>query len=241
MSHNIRTAVSGSDAEKGSVNASAFEQGVNHRFVPAMRLALRQAQMTQTVAARQRQEAIAMGAIARPGIAVSAGGYVSGLGSGSTTQDLHELHQHGRNLVQPINEMSAMTALADVPVGAVVLDRHDRVIARGYNRRDANGDILAHAEIEAMRSAAARTYNWNLQDCTLVVTLEPCPMCAGAAVMSHIGRIVFGAWDAKMGACGSVWDIPRDPHVGSKPEVIGGVLEHECSELLTSFFRDRRK
>ncbi len=81
---------------------------------------------------------------------------------------------------------------------------------------------------------------WNLAKCTLVVTLEPCPMCAGAALQAHVGRIVFGAWDAKLGACGSVWDIPRDPHVGSHPEVIGGVEEEACTALLRDFFRTRR-
>ena len=93
-----------------------------------------------------------------------------------------------------------------------------------------NGDPLAHAEVLAMRQAAAETRRaWNLADCTLVVTLEPCPMCAGACLQTHIGRIVFGAWDAKLGACGSVWDIPRDPHIGHSPEVIGGVREGECA------------
>ncbi|WEV73271.1 nucleoside deaminase [Bifidobacterium sp. ESL0790] len=81
---------------------------------------------------------------------------------------------------------------------------------------------------------------WNLADCTLVVTLEPCPMCAGAALQTHIGRIVFGAWDEKLGACGSVWDIPRDPHIGAQPEVFGGVREQECAQLLTDFFSAKR-
>ena len=96
----------------------------------------------------------------------------------------------------------------DVPVGAVVLDERGTVIGRGRNRREAGHDPLAHAEIEAMREAAQARGDWNLADCTLVVTLEPCPMCAGACIQTHIGRIVFGAWDAKLGACGSIWDIP---------------------------------
>ena len=91
-----------------------------------------------------------------------------------------------------------------------------------------------------MREAAASLGTWNLADCTLVVTLEPCPMCAGACLQTHVGRIVFGAWDAKLGACGSVWDIPRDPHVGPVPEVVGGVCEAECGRLMTDFFADRR-
>lgn len=89
-------------------------------------------------------------------------------------------------------------------------------------------------------SARARAHSWNLADCTLVVTLEPCPMCAGACVQTHIGSIVFGAWDAKLGACGSVWDIPRDPHVGHAPEVYGGMLEADCQAVLTDFFAARR-
>lgn len=101
-------------------------------------------------------------------------------------------------------------------------------------------DPLAHAEVLAMRAAAARLGSWNLADCTLVVTLEPCPMCAGACIQTHIGRIVFGAWDAKLGACGSIWDIPRDPHIGHTPEVIGGVRESDCARILTDFFAARR-
>ena len=128
----------------------------------------------------------------------------------------------------------------DVPVGAVVLDADGRVIGRGLNAREAGGDPLAHAEVLAMRGAAAARGEWNLADCTLVVTLEPCPMCAGACLQTHLGRIVFGAWDAKLGACGSVWDIPRDPHVGHSPEVHGGVREADCARLLADFFAERR-
>lgn len=132
-------------------------------------------------------------------------------------------------------------AEGDVPVGAVVLDAEGCVIGEGRNRREDNGDPLAHAEVLAMRQAAAEARRaWNLADCTLVVTLEPCPMCAGACLQTHIGRIVFGAWDAKLGACGSVWDIPRDPHIGHSPEVIGGVREKECAALLREFFASRR-
>lgn len=128
----------------------------------------------------------------------------------------------------------------DVPCGAVVVDDSGRIISEGFNERTRNADPLAHAEVVALRQAAANLGKWNLEECTLVVNLEPCPMCAGAAVMSHVGRIVFGAWDNKMGACGSVWDIPRDPHVGFFPEVIGGVREGESAELLRRFFAKRR-
>ena len=136
----------------------------------------------------------------------------------------------------------AREAAADgeVPVGAVVLAADGQVIGRGRNLRETHADPLAHAEVKAMAEAAASLGTWNLADCTLVVTLEPCPMCAGACLQTHIGRIVFGAWDAKLGACGSVWDIPRDPHVGLVPEVIGGVREAECGRLMTDFFARRR-
>jgi tRNA(adenine34) deaminase len=129
----------------------------------------------------------------------------------------------------------------EVPVGAVVVDNETgSIIGEGRNRRERDNDPLAHAEIEAMRAAARTINSWNLSHATLVVTLEPCPMCAGAAVMAHIGRIVFGAWDSKMGACGSVWDIARDPHIGYSPEVIGGVFEAEATQLLGDFFARKR-
>lgn len=143
--------------------------------------------------------------------------------------------------------MEAAMALAadaassnEIPVGALVLDPAGNVIGRGRNRREETDDPLAHAEVVAMREAAAQLGGWNLEDCTLVVTLEPCPMCAGACLQAHVGRIVFGAWDAKLGACGSVWDIPRDPHVGTVPEVYGGIRERECAAQLSAFFRARR-
>lgn len=131
-------------------------------------------------------------------------------------------------------------AHGDVPVGAVIVDRHGRLVGTGRNLRERDADPLAHAEILAMRQAASDRDDWNLEDCTLIVTLEPCPMCAGACLQTHIGRIVFGAWDAKLGACGSVWDIPRDPHVGHAPEVVGGVHERACAARLADFFRARR-
>lgn len=136
----------------------------------------------------------------------------------------------------------ARDAAADgeVPVGAVVLGKDGQVIGCGRNRREEHTDPLAHAEVMAMRQTALALGTWNLSECTLLVTLEPCPMCAGACLQTHIGRIVFGAWDAKLGACGSIWDIPRDPHVGHVPEVVGGVLESECARILTDFFTDRR-
>lgn len=131
-------------------------------------------------------------------------------------------------------------AYGDVPIGAVVLDAAGTVIGRGCNLRERDHDPLAHAEVVAMREAAASLGTWNLSDCTLVVTLEPCPMCAGACVQSRIGTIVFGAWDAKLGACGSIWDIPRDPHIGHAPTVYGGMERERCTALLRQFFANRR-
>ena len=138
----------------------------------------------------------------------------------------------------------------DVPVGAVVLDESRRVIGCGYNRRHIDGDPLAHAEVIAIKQAtqarsreasrAVELERWNLSGCTLVVSLEPCPMCAGAALQTHVERIVFGAWDAKLGACGSVWDILRDPHVGHRAQVIGGVMRERSEALLREFFETRR-
>lgn len=128
----------------------------------------------------------------------------------------------------------------EVPVGAVVLDGDGNIIGKGANMREQNADPLAHAEVLAMKSAAISRKSWNLSDCTLVVTLEPCPMCAGAVLQTRLKRVIFGAWDAKLGACGSVWDILRDPHVGSQPEVIGSVCESECAQLLRNFFENHR-
>ena len=128
----------------------------------------------------------------------------------------------------------------EVPVGAVVLDSEGNIIGKGANMREKNADPLAHAEVLAMKSAAISRKSWNLSDCTLVVTLEPCPMCAGAALQTRLKRVIFGAWDAKLGACGSVWDILRDPHIGSHPEVIGSVCESECAQLLRNFFENHR-
>jgi tRNA(adenine34) deaminase len=129
---------------------------------------------------------------------------------------------------------------ADVPVGAVVLDGAGAVIARGRNRREATGDPTAHAEIEAIRAAGLATGDWRLDGCTLVVTLEPCTMCAGAVVLARLARLVYGAADPRAGAAGSLWDVLRDRRLGHMPEVIGGVLDGECGALLREFFAARR-
>ncbi len=131
-------------------------------------------------------------------------------------------------------------AAADVPVGAVILDADGAVMAQARNRREADHDPTAHAEILAIRGAARRTGQWRLTGCTLVVTLEPCTMCAGAVTAARLDRLVYGAEDPKAGAVGSLWDVVRDPRLAHRPEVLGGVLAAECAELLRQFFRERR-
>ena len=130
-------------------------------------------------------------------------------------------------------------ASGDVPVGAVILNSDGEVVSTGINRREEIGDPTAHAEIVAIRAAAEKFGKWRLEEHTLVVTLEPCAMCAGAIAQSRIPYLVFGAWDEKAGAVGSVWDVLRDPRAIHKMEVVGGVLEAECAELLTNFFRQQ--
>ena len=128
-------------------------------------------------------------------------------------------------------------ASGDVPVGAVVVDPRGRIIGRGWNRREELGDPTAHAEIVALRrAAAAHGDGWRLGGCTLVVTLEPCTMCAGAAVMARVDRLVYGASDDKVGAVGGLWDVVRDPRLPHSPEVVVGIRAQECGELLREFF-----
>ena len=128
----------------------------------------------------------------------------------------------------------------DVPVGAVVLDGAGAVVARGHNERERVGDPTAHAEVLALRRAAAVVGEWRLAGCTLVVTLEPCAMCAGAVSLSRLDRLVFGAWDPKAGAVGSLWDLVRDTRLSTRPEVVAGVLADSCGELLRAFFAGHR-
>lgn len=131
-------------------------------------------------------------------------------------------------------------ATGDVPVGAIVIASDGTVLGSGCNRREADGDPTAHAELVAMRAAAARVGEWRLEDCTLVVTLEPCTMCAGAIVNARVGRLVYGADDPKAGAVGSLWDVVRDRRLNHRPEVVAGVLADECGELLRAFFAEHR-
>jgi tRNA(adenine34) deaminase len=134
----------------------------------------------------------------------------------------------------------ARAADSDVPVGAVVLDGSGAVIGRGRNRREERADPTAHAEVEAIRAAGIAVASWRLDQCTLVVTLEPCTMCAGALLAARVPRLVYGARDPRAGAAGSVWDVLHDPRLGEPVEVISGVLEQECAGLLRDFFGQRR-
>ena len=137
-------------------------------------------------------------------------------------------------------EAAAAAAAADVPVGAVVLDTAGNVVARARNRREADGDPTAHAEIIAIRAAARVAGDWRLDGMTLVVTLEPCTMCAGAIIAARLSRLVFGAPDPRAGAVGSLWDVVRDQRLIPVPEVIGGVLSDECLKIIRTFFSERR-
>lgn len=139
-----------------------------------------------------------------------------------------------------IAEASAATAAGDVPVGALVIDSGGRVIGSGHNQREELGDPTAHAEMIALRRAAAHAGTWRLMGCTLVVTLEPCLMCAGAALSARVEKIVLGAWDDKAGATGSVWDVVRESRANHRIEVVPGVLADECAAMLVDFFAARR-
>lgn len=146
----------------------------------------------------------------------------------------------GEGMRLALAEAELALATGDVPVGAVLLDADGTVLAHGRNERERHGDPTAHAELVAIRRAAEVRGGWNLAGTTLVVTLEPCVMCAGAVLQARIPRVVFGAWDAKAGAAGSVHDLLRDRRLPHRVEVVGGVLEAECALLLTRFFEDAR-
>jgi tRNA(adenine34) deaminase len=136
---------------------------------------------------------------------------------------------------------AARQAGEDIPIGAVVVDSDGRELASACNARERLGDPTAHAEILALRAAAARHGDgWRLEGCTLAVTVEPCTMCAGALVLARVERVVFGAWEPKTGAVGSLWDVVRDRRLNHRPEVRGGVLESECAALMDEFFATRR-
>ena len=137
-------------------------------------------------------------------------------------------------------EARAALETGDVPVGAVVLDASGTVIARGRNRREADGDPTAHAEIVAIRAAARSVGEWRLDGLTLIVTLEPCTMCAGAITAARLSRLVYGAADPRAGAVGSIWDVVRDQRLAPVPEVVGGVLADECLNVIRRFFSEHR-
>ncbi len=139
-----------------------------------------------------------------------------------------------------LEEARAALDHADVPVGAVVVDARGDVVARAHNERELLQDPSAHAEMLALRRASAALGSWRLAGCTLVVTLEPCTMCAGALVLARVDRLVYGATDPKAGAVGSLWDVVRDPRLNHRPAVTSGVLPDECAELLRKFFRAQR-
>lgn len=147
---------------------------------------------------------------------------------------------HQRWMEGALTEARSALDTADVPIGAVVVGPDGKVLGTGRNEREADQDPTAHAEILAIRAAARELSSWRLDDCTLVVTLEPCAMCAGAAVLARIPRVVFGAWDPKGGAGGSVFDVLRERRLNHWVEVFPGVLESECGQLLTDFFASHR-
>lgn len=137
-------------------------------------------------------------------------------------------------------EAEAALASGDVPVGAVILDGAGTIVSRGRNRREADGDPTAHAELNAIRAAARAIGQWRLAGLTLVVTLEPCTMCAGAVTAARLSRLVFGAADPRAGAVGSLWDVVRDQRLTPVPEVICGILADDCTDVLKRFFAERR-
>ena len=147
---------------------------------------------------------------------------------------------HDALMAMALTEARLARAHDDVPVGAVVVDADGRVIGRGHNRREVDGDPTAHAEVVAIREAAATLGGWRLDGCTLAVTLEPCTMCAGAIVQSRIATLVYGADDAKAGAVVSLFDTVRDPRLPHTPAVVRGIAAAECSALLRDFFAERR-
>jgi tRNA(adenine34) deaminase len=149
-------------------------------------------------------------------------------------------HPYDAAMRQAIDVARLAEDTGDVPVGAVVLGTTGALVGSGHNAREALGDPTAHAEVMALREAAASLGRWRLEGCTLVVTLEPCTMCAGAVVLARVSTLVFGAYDPKAGAVGSLWDVVRDRRVNSRPDVVGGVLEAETGDLLRQFFASHR-
>ncbi|WP_206751484.1 tRNA adenosine(34) deaminase TadA [Cryobacterium sp. Hh11] len=146
--------------------------------------------------------------------------------------------QHDEWMLLALTEARAALASDDVPVGAIIVDSAGQVIGRGRNERELHQDPTLHAEVVAIRQAAAHTGDWHLTECTLIVTLEPCVMCAGAILAARLPTVVFGAWDEKAGAAGSVYDVLRDRRLNHRVEVFAGVNEVECGTILREFFED---
>lgn len=151
------------------------------------------------------------------------------------------MSRYGEAMQAALIEARLAVGHGDVPVGAVILDAEGLVLSRAHNDREGSGDPTAHAEVLAIRRAAEVTGSWRLEGCTLVVTLEPCTMCAGAIVLARLARVVYGALDPKAGAVGSLWDVLRDRRLNHRPEVLAGVEASACGELLTAFFADQRQ
>ena len=148
---------------------------------------------------------------------------------------------YGEAMQLAVHEARLAPEHDDVPVGAVLLASDGAVLSRAHNEREGSGDPTAHAEVLAIRRAAEITGSWRLEGCTLVVTLEPCTMCAGAIVLARLARVVYGAVDPKAGAVGSLWDVLRDRRLNHRPEVVSGVEDAACGALLTDFFESRRQ
>ncbi|MDR2280316.1 MAG: nucleoside deaminase [Gordonia sp. (in: high G+C Gram-positive bacteria)] len=157
------------------------------------------------------------------------------------TPDRGAVQRDAERLMRLALDAARHTGPDDVPIGAVIVGPDGSVLASAANRREADGGPTAHAEVLALREATKRHGDgWRLEDCTLAVTVEPCTMCAGAIGLARVSRVVFGAWEPKTGAVGSLWDVLRDPRLVHRPEVLGGVLEAECAVLVTDFFAARR-
>lgn len=150
-----------------------------------------------------------------------------------------DLHLHENYMAQALAQARLAAAAGEVPVGAVVVWQ-GQVIARAHNRREQSGDPCGHAEILALREAAQQIGSWRFNDAALYVTLEPCPMCAGAIGLARLKRVVYGAYDPRMGCAGSVYALCSDPRLGCATQIIGGVCRQQCAELLSGFFRTRR-
>ncbi|WP_375544219.1 nucleoside deaminase [Pseudoclavibacter albus] len=151
---------------------------------------------------------------------------------------MHTTEAMRAHMREALSEGIRAASWGDVPIGAVVVDEHGTIIGRGRNERELRKDPSAHAEVVALREAAAHRGSWRLEGCTLVVTLEPCAMCAGTLLAARVDAVVFGAWDDKAGAVGSVYDLVRDGYLPQRAGVVGGVLAEECAEPIRAFFRD---